>query len=423
MTDATITLLILAAAAALFITEIIPLPATAMSAAVALYLTGVLPAAAAFGGLMNSNVILIASMFVIGAGIFETGLAHKLGDAVVKVAGRKEKSLLVAVMTVAAAMSSVTSNTGATAVLLPVATRLADQAKLVRSKLLMPLAVAAGLGGTITLVGTPPNLLARGALEAANLGTFGFFEFAKIGIPLTVVGILYMATVGSRLLPTRTDNTCRGMVAGGYPAPGEASTAKQWIAGLVVAGTVAVIMFERQVGVPLHITAVIGALVLVVTRVLSERQVYDAIDWTTVFLFAGMLPLAAALDTTGAGRKIATAVVGAIGQEAGPFLLTGSLFVLSAGLTQFMSNTASVAVLAPIGIAIAQDLGVDARAVVMAIAIAASCAFATPVGTPPNALVLGPGNYRFKDYVRVGTPLVLLLTAVSVILLPMLWPF
>jgi anion transporter len=423
MTDATITLLILAAAAALFITEIIPLPATAMSAAVALYLTGVLPAAAALGGLVNSNVILIASMFVIGAAIFETGLAHKLGDAVVRVAGQKEKSLLIAMMTVAAAMSAVTSNTATTAVLLPVALRLADQARLARGRLLMPLAVAAGLGGMITLVGTPPNLLARGALEAANLGTFGFFEFAKIGIPLTVVGILYMTTVGSRLLPHGTESTCRGEAAQELATAGAFSPAKQWIAGLVMAGTMVVIVFERQVGVPLHITAVTGALVLVVTRVLSERQVYDAIDWTTIFLFAGMLPVASALDTTGAGRKIAGAVIAAIGQEAGPFLLTAALFALSAGLTQFMSNTAATALLAPIGIAIAKDLGVDPRAVVMAIAIAASCAFATPIGTPPNALVLGPGNFRFKDYVRVGTPLVLLLTAVSVILLPMLWPF
>lgn len=423
MTDATITLLILAVAAALFITEIIPLSATAMSAAVALYLTGVLPATAAFGGLVNSNVILIAGMFVIGAAIFETGLANKLGDAVVRVAGHKEKALLIAVMTVAAVMSAFTSNTGTTAVLLPVAARLADRARLARGRLLMPLAVAAGLGGTITLVGTPPNLLARGALEAANLGTFGFFEFAKIGIPLTVVGIVYMATVGARLLPNRTDHTCRDTAAEELVTGATASPVKQWIAGLVMAGTVVGMVFERQVGVPLHVTAVIGALVLVVAGVLSENQVYAAIDWTTIFLFAGMLPLASALDTTGAGLQIAGIVMGAIGQEAGPFLITGALFVLAGGLTQFMSNTASTALLAPIGIAIAKDLGVDPRAVVMAIAIAASCAFATPIGTPPNALVLGPGNYRFKDYVRVGTPLVLLLTAVSVILLPMLWPF
>ncbi|HAI21296.1 MAG TPA: transporter, partial [Clostridiales bacterium UBA8153] len=185
MSDATITLLILAAAAILFVTEVIPLPATAMSAAVALYLTGVLTAPAAFGGLMNSTVILIASMFVIGAASFETGLANRLGDAMVRVAARTERGLLIALMIVAAVMSAFTSNTGTTAVLLPVTIRLAERARLARGRLLMPLAVAAGLGGMITLVGTAPNLLAKGALEAANLGTFAFFEFAKIGIPLT----------------------------------------------------------------------------------------------------------------------------------------------------------------------------------------------------------------------------------------------
>jgi len=423
MSDATITLLILAAAAILFVTEVIPLPATAMSAAVALYLTGVLTAPAAFGGLMNSTVILIASMFVIGAASFETGLANRLGDAMVRVAARTERGLLIALMIVAAVMSAFTSNTGTTAVLLPVTIRLAERARLARGRLLMPLAVAAGLGGMITLVGTAPNLLAKGALEAANLGTFAFFEFAKIGIPLTLVGIAYMATVGARLLPDHTPGPGQPTTVEAPAATGQASAAKQWISGLVMAGTVVVMVFERQVGMPLHVTAAIGALVLVATRVLSERQVYAAIDWTTIFLLAGMLPLATALETTGAGLKIAAAVVGTIGQEAGPWLITGALFALSNGLSQFMSNTATTAILAPVGIAIAQDLGVDPRAVVMAIAIAASCAFATPIGTPPNALVLGPGNYRFKDYVRVGTPLVLLLAGVSVILLPRLWPF
>lgn len=424
MTAATITLLILAAAAVLFVTEVIPLAVTAMSVAVALTLTGVLDAKAAFSGLMDSNVILFAGMFVVGQALFETGVAKKIGDSVVKIAGKSEKALLLAIMVVAAGLSSVLSNTGTTAVLMPVTISIAAAAGFSRGKLLMPLALAAGLGGMITLVGTPPNLVVKGAIENAKLGTFGFFEFGLIGVPLTIAGIIYMLTIGYKLIPDR--GVDQEEVAAAVKAEaGEktASSTKQMISILVMVGTVLAMIFEKQLGVGLHVSATIGALVLVITGVMTDKQAYRAIDWTTIFLFAGMLPLAQALDKTGAGKMIATAVIGIIGQDASPYVITAGLFLLACGLTQFMSNTASTALLAPIGIAIAKGLGADPKAVLMAVAIAASCAFATPVGTPPNTLVLGPGNYKFMDYVKVGTPLILVMFVVSVALIPMIWPF
>ena len=100
-----------------------------------------------------------------------------------------------------------------------------------------------------------------------------------------------------------------------------------------------------------------------------------------------------------------------------------TLFSMICGLTQFMSNTASAALLCPIGISIAKNIGADPHAVLMAIAVAASCAFATPVGTPPNTLVLGPGGYKFFDYVKAGVPLVVVSFIVSLIVIPIVWPF
>jgi anion transporter len=425
MTAATITLLILAVAAVLFVTEIIPLAVTAMSVAMALHLTGVLDAKTAFSGLMDSNVILFAGMFVVGQALFETGVAKKIGDSVVKVAGKSEKGLIVAIMAIAAALSSVLSNTGTTAVLMPVTLGIAASAGYSRSKLLMPLALAAGLGGIISLVGTPPNLIVKGALETAKLGTFSFFEFAWIGIPLTIAGIIYMVTLGYKLIPDRVINEQE--VDAAVKAEGgtvkEVSSTKQMISLVVLIGTVLAMVFEKQINVPLHVSAVVGALVLVITKVMTDKQAYRAIDWTTIFLFAGMLPLAQALDKTGAGKMIANVVIGAMGQSASPYVITAALFILACGLTQFMSNTASTALLAPIGIAIAKGLGADPRAVLMAIAVAASCAFATPVGTPPNTLVLGPGNFRFMDYVKVGTPLIIICFIVSIVIIPIVWPF
>lgn len=424
MSAATITLLILAGAAVLFVTEVIPLAVTAMSAAIALFLAGVLDAKTAFSGLMDNNVILFAGMFVVGGALFETGVAKKIGDTVVKFA-KGEKVLLTAVMVIGAGLSSVLSNTGTTAVLMPVVIGIAASSGYSRAKLLMPLALAAGLGGIITLVGTPPNLVVKGALETAKLGTFSFFEFAWIGIPLTLAGIIYMVTIGYKLIPDRGVDMAEveaAVKAEAGPAK-EASTLKQNISIIVLLATVFGMVFEKQIHVPLHVTAVMGALALVITKVLPEKQAYRSIDWTTIFLFAGMLPMATALDKTGAGKMIAQVVIDAMGKNASPYVITGGLFLLACALTQFMSNTASTALLAPIGIAIAQGLGADPRAVLMAVAVAASCAFATPVGTPPNTLVFGPGNFRFMDYVKVGTPLIIICFILSVVIIPLVWPF
>ena len=135
------------------------------------------------------------------------------------------------------------------------------------------------------------------------------------------------------------------------------------------------------------------------------------------------MPFSAAFDTTRAGALIADWTVGPMGGSPSPLVVTAILFILSCGLTQFMSNTASAALLCPIGIAIAKQLGADPKAVLMAIAVAASCAFATPVGTPPNTLVLGPGGYKFMDYVKCGTGLVIVAFIVSLVVIPVVWPF
>ena len=129
------------------------------------------------------------------------------------------------------------------------------------------------------------------------------------------------------------------------------------------------------------------------------------------------------MDKTGAGKLIADTVVGMMGANPNPYVLTTVLFLISNILTQFMSNTASAALLAPIGISIAQSIGVDPKPVLMALGIAASCAFATPMATPPNTLVLGPGNFTFNDYVKVGVPLCLISWVACVIIIPIFWPF
>lgn len=415
---AIITLVILAVAAVLFITEIIPLAVTSMCIPVALVLTGVISQKTAFNGLANTNVVLFAGMFVVGAALFETGVAKIIGDTVVKISGGSELMLSLGVMLVTAVLSSVLSNTGTVAVLLPVCIGIADSAGWNRGKILMPLAMMASLGGMITLVGTPPNITVNTVLEAYGERTFGFLEFAWVGIPMTVLGILYLCTIGRKLLPNENrqidDSTVHTDSHKVYSKP------KQIISAAVLLVVVIVMAFDL---LPLHVAAVAGAMVCVITGTLTEKQAYHAIDWTTIFLFAGTLSLADALDTTGAGAMIANAVISIVGDSTSPYVLLTVLFLLSAILTQFMSNTASCALLAPIGLQIAYGLGASPHAILMTIGIAASSAFATPIATPPNTLVLGPGGLKFMDYVKIGLPLLVLAYIVCIIVIPMIWPF
>ena len=419
MDPATLTLAVLGVAALFFATEIIPLAVTAMGAAIALGLLGVLTPKEVFSGLSNSTVVLFAGMFVIGAAMFQTGLAQWIGIAVVKKSGTNERALMIALMTITIVLSSVSSNTATVACLMPVVVQICAAAKIPVSPQLMALAVAANVGGTITMIGTPPNILMSATLQASGLQPFGFFEFAWIGIPLSIVGILYMLSIGYKLCP-RHEVKVEGEAK---TEEGPKDKKKMMVCLAILLCVIVAMVLAKDINVPMQTSAIIGALACVLTGCLSEKQAYAGIDWTTIFLFAGMLPLASAMDKSGAGKLIAEFVVGLMGASPSPIVIVIAMFILSCGLTQFMSNTAAAALLAPIGISIAQSIGASPYPVIMAIGIAASCAFTTPVATPPNTLVLGPGQFRFMDYVKVGLPLVFISLAVCAIIIPLVWPF
>ena len=423
------TLIVLAVMAVLFVTEIIPLAITSLGGAITLGLMGIITPKVVFSGLSDSTVVLFAGMFVVGAALFYTGLAQKIGETVVSHAGTSENGLMLAIMLVTATMSAFLSNTGTTAALLPVVVCICAVAKIPASRQLMPLAFAAGIGGIITMVGTPPNIIVSGTLSKFGIEPFGFFEFAWIGIPLTIATIVFMMLIGKHLLP-KHEITDAGDVEQEVAAEDISNDPKkQLFSGLILLGVIlAMILGEPLkehfgINLPLSMVAVIGAMLCVLTGCLNEKQAYTSIDWVTIFLFAGMMPVATALDQSGAGKMIADAVIGVMGADPSPYFATAVLFILSCVMTQFMSNTASCALLAPIGISIAQGMGADPHAVLMAIGVAASCAFGTPVGTPPNTLVLGPGQYKFTDYVKAGVPLILVCFVVSLIIIPMVWPF
>ena len=286
----------------------------------------------------------------------------------------------------------------------------------------MPLVFAAAMGGNLSLIGAPGNMIAQSTLQQIDL-SFGFFEYAIVGLPILVAGIIFYATVGFRLLPNHDTKDSEDSV---FDEVRDFSAVPKWkkiLSLVILAATLLGMIFEDQIGIKLAVTGCIGAILLILTGVISEKEALKSIDLKTIFLFGGTLSLASALQETGAGQMIANKVIGALGAEPSPLVLTFVVLVLCCVMTNFMSNTATTALMAPICLSIAQGMGADPRAVLMACVIGGSCAYATPIGMPANTMVVGAGGYKFMDYVKAGLPLIVIALVVSMIILPIAFPF
>ncbi len=421
MNPAVITLFFLAFAILMFVTEKIPLGLTSMIVCIGLVLTGVLSIGDAFSGFVNSNVILFVAMFIVGGALFETGMANNIGSLVTKFA-KTERGLIIAIMMIVGVMSGFLSNTGTAAVLIPVVIGIAAKSGYKRSRLLMPLVFAAAMGGNLSLIGAPGNMIAQSALEPLGL-KFGFFEYAIVGFPILIAGILFYATIGFNILPHHDTVDTEDSI---FDETKDFSKVPKWkkVLSLVfLIGTLIGMIFEEKIGIKLCITGCVGAILLILTGVISEKDALKSIDLKTIFLFGGTLSLAKALESTGAGEMIADKVIGALGENPSPVLFTFVVFILCCIMTNFMSNTATTALMAPVCLSIAQGMGADPRAVLMACVIGGSCAYATPIGMPANTMVVGAGNYKFMDYVKAGMPLILIAITISMIILPIVFPF
>lgn len=420
ITHAYITMAILGVAGVLFFTELVPLPVTAMLVPVALSIFNIIPAKSAFSNFGNEWVVIFMAMFVVGEATFVTGFADKVGKLTVKLSGGSEVKLLIFSMIAIAALSALLSNTGTTVVAIPMIMGMCATAGIRPSKILMPVAFAAGLGGCITLVGTPPNGLVNsvlGKMAADGFKPFAFFEFAKFGIPLTIVGILYFALIGKKFLPdTHASCTIEDELLDAK-IPKVKRPEKMPICLAIFAFVVASMATNF---IPLVTAAMLGACLIVITGCMTMKEAFKSIDWTTIFLFAGTLALSTALDKSGAAKLIATAVVSKVSD---PYMLMGVVCGLTAIVTNFMSNTATAALMAPLAIPIALQGGVSPLPLLMGIAMSASACFLTPIATPPNTIVLGPGNYRFMDYFKAGWPLQIISFFMCVFGIPLIWHF
>ncbi len=583
----------------LFISKLIPLEATALSIPVVLAVTGTIsPAEAALRGFGNSAVIALGAIFVLSAGLKESGVATLMGRMLERFGGRKEWSLVPLIMLTTCVLGTFMSNAATVAVFLPAVMVLSRRANISPSRLMMPLGYAAILSGTLTLISSTPNLILGSELARISGGerTLGMFEFTIVGIPICVVGILYMALIGTRLLGRRgTDDALkresfrermikryhpekklfRMTVPSGSDLAGrtiaQTSLGKRYglevmqigrkkglrnlfldvhldltiMAGdvllargddedaqklaeehsisaeiatkdeieqlmgrglnlaevilsphsdfidrtlidisfrevfglsvvaigrlgetiekdlgatplklgdtLVVYGPIRkirkleesddLIFLDRQrseedvrrapiallllaVAVlppvlgwyPLAVSALASALLMMATGCVSFRGAQQAIDLRILFLIIGTVPLGDALFQTGVAGKLAATLFPA-GMELGKFYVFGVLFAVSALLSTTSNNAAAAVILSPVAYAAAESSGVDVGMAFLAVAYGASCAFVLPFAHQCNLMIMGPGGYQTKDFVKVGIGLSIVMAVTAVVLL------
>ncbi len=209
-----------------------------------------------------------------------------------------------------------------------------------------------------------------------------------------------------------------GLIALAEPAPSSVLTRRGWLTTIIMFSTLALAVMFPDIIAEIMLS---GALAMVLIGTLSMDQAYRAVDWRSLFLVAGMLPVGVALSKTGASSMLANGILSGLGAS-GHLVLLAGFVLLTVALTQIVNGAAAVTVIAPVAIAASQRAGMDARTVAMAVALAGSMAFMSPLGHSVNVLVMGAGGYTFGDYARVGIPLTALLVALLILGLPLIMP-
>lgn len=520
MTPTLTVAIILLAAVIAFVSNRIPPGIVALGVPIALYLTGTLSLEQSLAGFGDPIVIYIATLFVVSEALDATGVTTWIGQVIIERTGEKPASAIAGVVLLTAALTALISVNGAVAALVPVGVVVAMKINQAPSRVLLPLAFAGHAGSLLTLMGSPVNLLVSNLAHDAGGRTFGFFEFALVGIPLVIGTLLIVVFAGPRVLPDRSasamprdlsqhaallavdydldgqqirldrdggtveviipprssfigDEVFPGMrtddgdlvvvaiMRGGARLDGRttvtqgdalllrgtweaidrsAATAdpdviivdspQQLRSRAVVPGpgwrraatvlAILVLLLVLDVAPPAILTmCAAGAMILL--RTITVSQAHRGISISTLVIMGGMIPLSQAMMLTGMSDDIAGWLSQLLG-DASPRVVILAISLATLVLGQFISNVATVLVMAPIALSVADSLGSSPLPFMMALAVAGAAAFFTPIATPANTMIFAPGGYRFTDYWRLGLPLAVLYVAVAVLLVPIIWP-
>ena len=400
-----------------FIFEPLPLVVISIVASLIYAFTGLIDMSDVFASYGTNTNILMVAMMVIGASLFHSGISELIGVKMASVTGKSERKAILVTMIASCAISSVCTNIGVMTALAPLVTAMCLAAGIAPSKALLSLLFGAQLGGFNTLVGVPSNVLSSGLLESAGYDGFGLFDITPFGLCLCVVGTIYFTVFGSKMLRDT------GYIPEFAQTERKPLNKRKAIISCVTLFCVLVLCALDLDVLPMHIAAVIGALIIVGTKCMTAQEAFRAIDWNCLFLMGSLSAVSTGLQNSGVGNVVADFALNILGDSPSPLLITTILFVAVGGLTQLMSNTATILLFMPIAISVAEAIGVNPSSVAMVVCLAGAASYATPFAAPQNMLAAGWTNYKFMDYVKIGLPMVVLTYIVVAILLPIFMPY
>ena len=431
MTPEQISIVVLVVVMILYATEVIPLAVTALGSCAALAVLGLAPSDVVWSGLSADTTLVVAGMVVVGNTLIETGVAESLGAWILEKTGGRPAVSCTCLIFVAMILSGFMNNSAAIATMMPVMIGVAATArgKIHEKRWLLPLAVATNAGGMLSLIGTTSQMIVQSALSEQGYPVFAFFDFAWIGVPLCVLFLIYLGTcgrwLGKKMWPDGTPHT-QGVNDFDPDAASHKNTLsreqrRKQMVTLVIMVT-AIVLMVLDLGIPNGTIAMVAAGMCIISRCVSLKQVYRKFDWTTIFVLSGGIGFAEGLDYCGGGRLIAQWLMGLFHNSLTPVTVFIMFVLVGTVLTQFMSNTAVAAMLTPIALPFVTQVGINPMALMMGICAATNLSFSTPIATPSMTLVLGPGEYRFMDYVKWCLPFNVVCTFVILIVVPLVWP-
>lgn len=375
-------------------------------------------------------ILALASLFVIAYAMELSGLLGLVIRGATRLCARLGPAGLWLVIVLCGLASAFLNNTPIVVLGAPVVRDVARSMNLSPKRFLIPLSYATILGGACTLIGTSTNLLVNDMARNAGQPTFSLFEVTPVALIIAAAGGLYLVLVGPKLLaaaPAEHDapaplpmiNPPAGEDPALYPVD---APFDPWRAGAALGVFILVVTVAALGLLPIAAAAFAGAVLLVVTGMISVDDAYKGLRPEILLLVAGMVVVGLSMEVTGLAALATDALVGWL-RQLGPLYGLALIYGATLLLTEILSNAAVAVLLTPIAVALAESLGVSPRPFLVAVMMAASAAFATPFGYQTNVLVYQMGGYRYLDFVRIGAPLNLITWAVGLAAIPMFFPF
>lgn len=418
MSPLVITIIILVITIILFCTGKVPQGLCGLFCTVALLATKILTAAEAFAGFANSNVVIMFCMMIISAGLMKTHLMEKIVGLVQKVGGGSITSIVLSFGLITIIMSQFMNAFVAVACMLPFITGMCEDFNVPKTKVVFPIACISLAWVFLFPVGMGISTVAQmnGYLESFNNPVrIGMWMPTLSRLPGAIITAIFCIFVLPKICPGETTGEVKKNL-GREVAKSTLSPKMEIVAYVLSIGSIVLMLTNALHGIPAVTIAACGAFLMVLLGVLSEKEAIASVNWSMVFMFAGVLPLATALTKTGASDVVAKAIQTALGGTTNPWIINIAFGLVVFIMTQFLSNTAMVAVFVPLALMVCTELNMNPTGIMGIVYIAATSSYLTPMATPGVPLAMGAAGYTFKDVVKMG-----LLPALVCIIVGIVW--